>query len=313
MTRTPFDQFSKQFLEEFLTPLGEVEISREVPGEPRFIDIRFAPSPQPTSDQETLGLLGKIAATPCLIEPFRNQPTPTEVRNCLLKLFLVHADFQRQARREDDRVLEAELPRLWILASSASNTFLNGFGARLSDEWIQGVNLLPESLKAAIVAINQLPHTEDTLWVRILGKGSTQQQAIEEVIALPVTDSRRSKALRLLASWKITIETSTNIDEEGRQLSMTLSQAYLEWERETERRGIEQGLQRGIQQGVEQGIEQGQRLVVENLLRVRFGALDEQLSTIIPLLLELPTQEYTRLLLQLSREELLARFDNPAS
>lgn len=153
--------------------------------------------------------------------------------------------------------------------------------------------------------------------MRILGKGSTQQQAIDEVIALPVTDSRRSKALRLLASWKITIETSTSIDEEGRQLIMTLSQAYLEWERETERRGIQQGLERGIQQGVEQGIEQGleqgQRLVVENLLRVRFGALDEQLSTIIPLLLELPTEEYTRLLLQLSREELLARFDNPAS
>lgn len=102
MTRTPFDQFSKQFLEEFLTPLGEVEISREVPGEPRFIDIRFAPSPQPTSDRETLGLLGKIAATPCLIKPFRNQPTTTEVRNCLLKLFLVQADFQRQARREGE-------------------------------------------------------------------------------------------------------------------------------------------------------------------------------------------------------------------
>lgn len=36
ISRTPFDQFSKQYLEELLTPLGQVEISREVPGESRF-------------------------------------------------------------------------------------------------------------------------------------------------------------------------------------------------------------------------------------------------------------------------------------
>jgi hypothetical protein len=74
---------------------------------------------------------------------------------------------------------------------------------------------------------------------------------------------------------------------------MTLSQAYLEWEQQTERRGMQQ--------------------VIENLLKVRFGELDEQLAGIIPSLLELPTEEYTRLLLQLSREELLARFESPST
>ncbi|MEN2383810.1 MAG: hypothetical protein KA716_33095 [Gloeotrichia echinulata DEX184] len=51
--------------------------------------------------------------------------------------------------------------------------------------------------------------------------------------------------------------------------------------------------------------------MVENLLKVRFGEVDEQLASIIPNLLDLPTEEYTRLLLQFSREELLARFENP--
>ena len=76
---------------------------------------------------------------------------------------------------------------------------------------------------------------------------------------------------------------------------MTLSQAYLEWEQKTKRSGIEE--------------ERCQ--VVENLLKARFGELDEQLAGIIEPMLQLPPQEYASLLLQLpnlQREELLERF-----
>ncbi|MEB3215450.1 MAG: flagellar assembly protein H, partial [Nostocales cyanobacterium 94392] len=101
------------------------------------------------------------------------------------------------------------------------------------------------------------------------------------------------------ATWKISIEASAIIEQEDRELIMTLSQAYLEWEQETQRRGIEQGMQ------------QGQRFVVENLLKARFGELDEQLAAIIEPMLQLPPQEYASLLLKLpslQREELLRRF-----
>jgi dihydropteroate synthase len=57
-----------------------------------------------------------------------------------------------------------------------------------------------------------------------------------------------------------------------------------------------------------QGLQAGQRLVVENVLKVRFGELDEHLYTIISRLMELPVEEYTPLLVQLSRKELLTRF-----
>ncbi|WP_051503056.1 MULTISPECIES: hypothetical protein [Nostocales] len=81
---------------------------------------------------------------------------------------------------------------------------------------------------------------------------------------------------------------SENIDQEDRQLIMRLSPLYTQRLEEAERRG--------------------QRKVVENLLKIRFGLLDEQLSTIIEPLLSLPIEEFTPLLLQLSREELLERF-----
>jgi hypothetical protein len=61
-------------------------------------------------------------------------------------------------------------------------------------------------------------------------------------------------------------------------------------------------------QRLEEATRQGQRQVVENLIRSRFGSLDEQLSAIIEPLLSLPTEEFIPLLLQLSREELLVRF-----
>jgi hypothetical protein len=44
------------------------------------------------------------------------------------------------------------------------------------------------------------------------------------------------------------------------------------------------------------------------MLKVRFGEVDEQLLAIVPALLQLPAEEYTTLLLQLSRQELIDRF-----
>ena len=57
--------------------------------------------------------------------------------------------------------------------------------------------------------------------------------------------------------------------------------------------------------------EEGQREIIENILKVRFGALDEQLASIVAPLLTLSPEEYTRLLLELSREDLLIRFSQP--
>jgi hypothetical protein len=48
--------------------------------------------------------------------------------------------------------------------------------------------------------------------------------------------------------------------------------------------------------------------MVESLLAVRFGNLDEDLSAIVNPIMELSLTERTQLLLNLSREELLARF-----
>ncbi len=50
--------------------------------------------------------------------------------------------------------------------------------------------------------------------------------------------------------------------------------------------------------------------MVENILSVRFGELDEELAEAIAPMLQLPPPELTRLLFNLSREELLVWFGN---
>lgn len=290
MTRQMHDQFAKQYLEELLAPLGTVETSREVSSEVRQVDVGFIPAASPTTNPQVLGLLGQIASSACVLEPFRNAPTPIEVRNCLLKLYALQGDLLRKARRERDALSEAEFPRLWIFSPSCSANLLNGFGAKLDEagNWAEGVYFLPEFFKAALVAINQLPLTEATLWLRILGRGETQRQAALELEALPNNHPLRRNILEIVARWYINLQTSQNLNEEDREVLVNLSAAYLKWR--------------------EDAVQEGRQVMVENLLRVRFGALDQELAGAIAPMLQLPSEELTRLLLTLSREELIARF-----
>lgn len=55
MTRFIHDQFAKDYLEELLSPYGEVQAPRRVAGEVRQIDVWFAPALPLTSDIVALG------------------------------------------------------------------------------------------------------------------------------------------------------------------------------------------------------------------------------------------------------------------
>ncbi|MCY7323666.1 MAG: flagellar assembly protein H [Phormidesmis sp. CAN_BIN36] len=284
MTQIPFDQLAKEYLQELLMPLGQVERSFEVPGEPKFIDVWFQPAISNATPPDDLTLLERIALTPCSFEPFRNPPSRQEFRRCLQKLLWV----QDAELRRDDNIPDAKLPMLWVLASSVSKPILEEAKAEEKDDWLPGIYFCGNLFKTVLVAIDQIPETEETLWLRILGRDETQSRAIKEVLALPSDDPQRSRILQMLTSWRVRIEMLEPLSSEDEQFSMALSQAYVDWEQKTK--------------------QQGEREVVEALLKARFGELDERLAGIVPQILSLPTEEYTVLILQLSREDLLERF-----
>ncbi|MEA5598733.1 hypothetical protein [Rivularia sp. UHCC 0363] len=303
MTRFPYDQFAKDYLKELLQPLGEVETSRKVPAEIREIDVYFVPSSQPTIDKIELGLLGRFADKIALFEPYRNAVKISEIRSCMKKVFYLIAEIERGNKRVDIPTVEEELPKVWVLTPTASIAILDSFNAIPDEEnWGKGIYFLGESAKTAIVVIHQLPRIPETLWLRLLGKGNVQKQAIAELQALPPDNPLRAKAINAVLSLRSILEITQNqnIDEEDRELVMALSPLYLQQLEEAKQEGVQEGVQRGVQQGV--------RTVIENLLQVRFGSSDEELSTIVEPISRLSPQEFTPLLLQLSREELLNRF-----
>ncbi len=213
------------------------------------------------------------------------------------------ADAQRRANREDTTILENDLPRLWILTPSASKALLKAFGATLDlENWIEGMYFLPLGIRAAIVAINKLPPTPETLWFRLLGRGKVQREAVEELVALPPSDLVRRNVLEIIYRWRISVMTQTELTKDDQELIMNLTQAYEE--------ARAQAVQEGVQQGVQQGVQLERRQVVENLLRFRFGSVDEELSRVVESLLQLTPEEFTPLCLELSREDLLARFNS---
>jgi hypothetical protein len=235
MTQTPFDQMSKQYLEEFLAPFGRVQRQYEVPGEAKFVDVWFVPDQEAELPAAELGILGRMVGGMCLLEPYRNAPTRTEVRTAVMKLIWVQEDERRKANLGDNALSEDELPKLWILATTTSKPLLQDCEAKVKSDWLSGIYFAPEIFKTAIVSIDELPETRETLWLRILGRGQTQERAIREVLALPPEYPRRSNILRLLASWKVRIDLGELMDfSEQEDGLMALSEAFLEWEQETQ-------------------------------------------------------------------------------
>ncbi|TAE59330.1 MAG: hypothetical protein EAZ87_10150 [Nostocales cyanobacterium] len=313
MTRFIHDQFAKQYLTELLTPYGQVETSKDITAEVRQIDVLFIPSPEAIGNLTTLGLLGKMAANYAIFEPFRNAVSKSEIRSCMGKLFDIHADLERQAKRNNNNINEEELPRLWIFSPTASPEFIASFNTTVDERnWGKGIYFLGEGLKTVIVAIHQLPNTPETLFLRILGKGKVQRQAVEELETLANNRPLFADVIKLvndlIAVLSARQRQQQDIDQDDQELIMKLSEIYQQQLEELKKQGIQQGIQQGERIGIDRGIERERRAMIESILQVRFGVIDAELATIIEKLIVMDREEFTPMLLQLSREELIGRF-----
>jgi Domain of unknown function (DUF4351) len=242
MTQFPHDEFAKNFLDSLLSPLGTVEVSQQISSEVRYADVYFTPQPDAVKTDE-LGLLAKLATNAVVFEPFRNSVKIPQIRACMSKLFDLQQALGKEAKKEKQPELaEDSLPMLWILTPTLSAPILEGFGAKLDlENWGEGVYLMPAHFKTGMIVIHQLPKTAETLWLRILGKGRVQEQAIAEVAALPVEHPQRDNVLELLGNLKVILEARVIIEPEEQDLIMQLSPLYLEKIQAAELVGEERG------------------------------------------------------------------------
>lgn len=264
MTRFIHDQFAKDYLEELLKPYGEVQAASQVAGEIREIDVLFTPFPNQTTNTELLGLLGKLATTPAIFEPFRNPASTEEICDCLLKSLEVRSALRRAAKREQTTKAKIEIPKLWILTPTASRNIISGFSGITKPDSLPGIYYLAKSLHAAIVVIHQLPQTQETLWLRLLGRGTVQKRAIDELAALPLNQPYVKITLELLYNLQKNLKINQSSQTEDQELIMRLAPLY------------QQDRELAKQEGLQEGLQKEKRLIIR-LLNRRVGEIDSLL------------------------------------
>ncbi|MBE9206908.1 DUF4351 domain-containing protein [Nostoc sp. LEGE 06077] len=258
MTRFIHDQFSKDYLEELLKPYGKVQAPSRVAAEVREIDVLFTPIPTQTANLATLGILGKMAKTPAIFEPFRNPASIEEINDCISKLSEVKSAIQREAKRSKNKIPDSEIPQLWILTPTCSKSIISGFGGQLNLDWGEGVYFLPKHFRTVIVVIHQLAFTPETLWVRLLGRGRVQRQAIDELTALPANHPFQRVTLELLYSLQQNLSINQDIEVDDRELVMRLAPLY----------------QQDRERARQEGLQQGEQQLILRLLNRRFGEIE---------------------------------------
>ncbi|MCC5629753.1 DUF4351 domain-containing protein [Nostoc sphaeroides CHAB 2801] len=261
MTRFIHDKFAKDYLEELLKDYGEVNSSEKVSGEIKEIDVFFTPDKQQSSNLQILGLLGRFAENPALIEPFRNPASSDEICDCILKLLEVKALLRREAKANKIKLQDSEIPKLWVLTPTVSETRLSSFGTLEKDSWLSGVHFLPDALRTAIVAIHQLPQIPETLWLRLLGRGSVQSQAIIELQGLPLNHPYQKATLELVYNLRENLRVNQELEADDRELVMRLEPLY----------------QRDREQAKQEGRQEGEQHLIIRLLNRRVGEINESL------------------------------------
>ncbi|NJN11374.1 MAG: DUF4351 domain-containing protein [Richelia sp. RM2_1_2] len=269
MTRFIHDKFAKDYLEELLKNYGTVEPDKKVSGEKKEIDVLFTPDSQQTYDLQLLGVLGRFAEYPAILEPFRNAAPADEICDCIIKVLEVKAKMRREAKANNTKLQEEKVPKLWVLTPTASQTVLSGFNVKQKEGWLPGIYYLGDNLRSAVVAIHQLPQTSETLWLRLLGRGRVQEQAIEELQQLPPSNPFQQATLKLVYNLKENLRANQNLEEDDRELIVRLEPLY--------QQDRERAIQEGREQGREEGIIDGEKRLIIRLLNRRLGEIDSSL------------------------------------
>jgi hypothetical protein len=234
MPKFPHDDFSKAYLTELLSTIGKATPNHPLKAETQEADLWFELNPKAQANRPLLGLLGQLLTRNSLIEVFRNPATPIEIRTCQGKLIDKETELLRKAKRRKQTLAETDLPELWLIMPTCSQEIRSGFGT--SPTKTKGVYRFPHYQRTGLIVVHQLPKTESTRWLRILGRATNQQQAIDEFAQLPSKNSLYASIDELLGNYLAILESRRQLTSEDEELIMNLSAAYLrkqqEWKQE---------------------------------------------------------------------------------
>lgn len=272
--RTPFDQVGKRIGRAALRCSGPTEVQFEIAPEVQHADLRHVPSAARHAARASLGLLGRIASGPCLIEVYARAPTSAEFRACLSK-HLAH--WQRHARAarasgQQPRVAARAAPSLWIIAAGTPTSLVQALPVAPASGWPDGVYLFGDgALRVGLIAANRLPRERSTLLVRLMAAGPLLAGAIAELSALPAGAHERAVSGQILLGLKHALGQKEPRTPEEEEVLVAMQDFW-----ETARaEGREQGRKQGRKQGRMQGRVEARANDVLTVLRARGVAVPE--------------------------------------
>jgi predicted transposase/invertase (TIGR01784 family) len=94
----------------------------------------------------------------------------------------------------------------------------------------------PKFDRTGLIVVHQLAITEESLWLRVLGKEGNQNRAIQELVGQPTPSALYASIGEILADYRTNLESRSPLTLDEEDLIMNLSAAYLkkreEWKDE---------------------------------------------------------------------------------
>jgi hypothetical protein len=245
----PFDQLAKKVGKEALDASGPTVVQYEVHRDAQHADIRHDPDPARDAERARLGLLGRLAATLCLIEIYGHAPSGAEIRACLGKHFAHWNECERKARVQNRRRKEKNLPpvpfvepRLWIIAATASAPMLRKLQVKTEPGWPLGIYFHGDDLyRVGIVVADELPRERTTLLVRIMAAGAGLPAAIADLAALPEGAHERAVALEILLHLQNVIAKKPGRTPEEEEFIVSMHDTWAEARKQARDEGRDEG------------------------------------------------------------------------
>jgi len=221
MTTNPFDQLGKKIGLRALGPSGRTDAQHEIHANARQADLRHEPDPAREVERARLGLLGRLASVPCLIEMFSSAPDEERVVDCVGKLIPYRQERRREAKKARRKRRDREnagpappfvKPFLWIVTVGHPTSGMFILGAARAEGWPRGVYVTPAAppnagrsrrpggcrepggLCVGFVVASELPRERGTILVRIIAGGAALSAAVADLAALPAGAYEREVA-----------------------------------------------------------------------------------------------------------------------
>jgi hypothetical protein len=296
--QTPWDHFVKQLLDLALSWTGTPIADAVIPSpDDQRADVLYVPDPALSARLGDLGLFGRIAAKAQHFEHFSEAPDLAEFVRCLRKFLNLGHHEALNADREERPGRRYEL---WLLSVGDPVTLRKTLRLRHPKGWPRGVWELP-GIGVFLVVIDALPCTPETSLLRLMGRDSVRERAVQELRSPACRLPRREELLKLVVQFRVqrrrAVSDSAPSKEDSGMIDLSI---YNEWERET--------LEKGRLEGIEKALAPLERMFARRLGR---ALTPTERATLVRRLDTHGADRLGDVVLDLSEGELAAWLDDP--